>query len=74
MRDGGSEALAGFVRHDGRAPLQGPHLFAGVQHAAVGGFFLSGPQADAGEQTFRVGRIVAGGGEVQYANEGGLFA
>ena len=30
--------------------------------------------ADAGEQTFRVGRIVAGGGEVQYANEGGLFA
>ena len=51
LRDGGSEALAGFVRHDGRAPLQGPHLFAGVQHAAVGGFFLSGPQADAGEQT-----------------------
>ena len=31
-------------------------------------------EADAGEQTFRVGRIVAGGGEVQYANEGGLFA
>ena len=30
--------------------------------------------ADAGEQAFRVGRIVAGGGEVQYANEGGLFA
>ena len=30
--------------------------------------------ADAGEQTVRVGRIVAGGGEVQYANEGGLFA
>ena len=30
--------------------------------------------AEAGEQTFRVGRIVAGGGEVQYANEGGLFA
>ena len=29
--------------------------------------------ADAGEQTFRVGRIVAGGGEVQYANEGELL-
>ena len=26
------------------------------------------------KQTFRVGRIVAGEGEVQYANEGGLFA
>ena len=30
--------------------------------------------AEAGEQTFRVGRIVAGSGEVQYANVGGLFA
>lgn len=29
--------------------------------------------ADAGEQAFRVGRIVAGGGEVQYANEGELL-
>ncbi len=29
--------------------------------------------AAAGEQTYRVGRIVAGEGEVQYANEGELF-
>ena len=30
--------------------------------------------AEAGEQTFRVGRVVAGSGEVQYTGEGGLFA
>ena len=30
--------------------------------------------AEAGERTFRVGRIVAGDGEVQYADEGKLFA
>ena len=30
--------------------------------------------AEAGEQTFRVGRIVAGSGEVQYTGEGALFA
>ena len=30
--------------------------------------------AEAGERTFRVGRIVAGAGEVQYADEGKLFA
>lgn len=30
--------------------------------------------AAAGEQTFRVGRIVAGQGDVQYTNEGALFA
>ena len=29
--------------------------------------------AAAGEETYRVGRIVAGEGEVQYANEGELF-
>ncbi len=30
--------------------------------------------AAAGERTFRVGRIVAGQGDVQYTNEGALFA
>ena len=30
--------------------------------------------AEAGEQTFRVGRVVAGSGEVQYTGEGALFA
>ena len=30
--------------------------------------------AEAGETTYRVGRIVAGTGEVQYANEGSLYA
>ena len=29
--------------------------------------------AAAGEETYRVGRIVAGEGEVQYANEGELL-
>ena len=29
--------------------------------------------AAAGEETYRVGRIVAGEGEVQYASEGELF-
>ena len=29
--------------------------------------------AAAGEETYRVGRIVTGEGEVQYANEGELF-
>ena len=30
--------------------------------------------AEAGERTFRVGRVVAGAGEVQYTGEGSLFA
>ena len=30
--------------------------------------------AAAGETTYRIGRIVSGQGEVQYANEGSLYA
>ena len=59
-----AEALKTFNMGLGLVLIVDPDKAEAVEAALV----------EAGEQTFRVGRIVAGSGEVQYANVGGLFA
>ena len=59
-----AEALKTFNMGLGLVLIVDPDKAEAVEAALV----------EAGEQTFRVGRIVAGSGEVRYANVGGLFA